>query len=93
MATVRAHIYVEGMVQGVFYRANTVNKASSLGVVGWVRNTPDGGVEAIFEGEKDAVENVVEWCSEGPPGARVRNVNTTWEEPTGEFNGFSIKYF
>lgn len=91
---VRAHVYVKGRVQGVFFRANTANKAQSLNLVGWVRNCPDASVEAVFEGNKDAVEEVIDWCRKGgPPGALVRNVEVSWEEPTGEFKTFSIKYY
>ncbi len=92
MSIVRAHVNVEGRVQGVFFRANTVDKAYSLNIVGWVRNCPDASVEAVFEGKKDAVEKIINWCRMGPPGALVRNVNVNWEEPTGEFKIFSIKY-
>ena len=92
MSIARAHVYVEGRVQGVFFRANTVDKACSLNIVGWVRNCPDGGVEAVFEGKKDAVEKIVNWYHIGPPGALVRDVKVQWEEPTGEFKTFSIKY-
>ncbi|MBI2560008.1 MAG: acylphosphatase [Planctomycetes bacterium] len=92
MSIVRAHVYVEGMVQGVFFRAGTVDKARSLNIVGWVRNCPDGSVEAVFEGKKDVVEKIVNWCRVGPSGAIVRNVDVNWEEPTGEFKTFSIKY-
>lgn len=92
MSIVRAHVNVEGRVQGVFFRANTVDKACSLNIVGWVRNCPDASVEAVFEGKKDAVEKIINWCRMGPPDALVRNVNVNWEEPTGEFKTFSIKY-
>lgn len=93
MSIVRAHVYVEGRVQGVFFRANTADKAYSLSLTGWVRNCPDGSVEAVFEGKKEAVEKIISWCHKGPPGAFVRNVDVEWEEPTGEFKKFSIKYF
>ncbi len=93
MSIVRAHVHVEGRVQGVFFRANTANKAHSLNLCGWVKNCPDGNDESVFEGEKDTVENIVNWCRTGPPGALVKNVNVMWEEPTGEFKSFSIKYF
>lgn len=93
MAIVRAHVHVEGRVQGVFFRANTCEEALSLGIAGWVRNCADGKVEAIFEGEKEAVQKMIDWCHIGPSGAHVRNVNVNWEEPTKEFKTFSIKYF
>lgn len=93
MSIVRAHVYVKGRVQGVFFRASTCDKACALNIVGWVRNCPDGNVEAVFEGNKDAVEEIISWCRIGPPGSLVKNVDVNWEEPTGEFKTFSIKYF
>lgn len=71
---IRAHVFVSGVVQGVFYRAYTQQQAQKLGLKGWVRNLPDGRVEAVFEGEKDRVEKMIEWCSKGPPGAGVEGV-------------------
>lgn len=92
MEKARLHIFVDGRVQGVFFRANTREEASSLGLSGWVRNCLDGRVEAVFEGEKDKVEKILKWCKKGPPGAMVRNVEENWEEATDEFDTFSIKY-
>ena len=92
MAKTRLHVVVEGIVQGVFFRARTREEASSLGLSGWVRNCLDGRVEAVFEGEKDKVEKILKWCKKGPQGATVRNVEENWEEATGEFDSFSIKY-
>ncbi len=92
MARARLHVFVEGIVQGVFFRARTMEEACSLGLGGWVKNCLDGRVEAVFEGERDKVEQVLKWCQEGPPGAMVRNVEVNWEEATGEFDSFSIKY-
>ena len=92
MAKTRLHVVVEGIVQGVFFRARTREEASSLGLSGWVRNCLDGRVEAVFEGEKDKVEKILKWCKKGPPGATVRKVEENWEEATGEFDSFSIKY-
>ncbi|RLI27125.1 MAG: acylphosphatase [Candidatus Hecatellales archaeon] len=89
---VRAHVYVSGLVQGVFFRWHTREEALRLGVKGWVRNLPDGRVEAVFEGEKEAVEQMLEFCRRGPPGAEVENVEVRWEKPTGEFSTFKIKY-
>jgi acylphosphatase len=85
----RAHVLVRGAVQGVFFRVETRDRARSLGVDGWVRNTPDGAVEAVFEGDDQRVESMVEWCRRGPAGARVEDIETTWGEPEGQ-NGFSI---
>jgi acylphosphatase len=78
------------MVQGVFFRAETRDRARSLGVDGWVRNTPDGEVEAVFEGDDERVDSMVEWCRRGPSGARVEEVDTSWAAPEGE-TGFSIR--
>jgi acylphosphatase len=87
---IRAHVFVSGRVQGVFYRANTRDAARSRGVDGWVRNRDDGRVEAVFEGEADAVEEMIEWCHTGSPAATVDDVEATYEEPQGE-SGFSVR--
>jgi acylphosphatase len=71
-------------VQGVFFRDDCRREAVGVGVAGWVRNRPDGRVEAAFEGEPDAVDRVVTWCRTGPPSARVSGVEIVSEEPTGE---------
>jgi len=92
MAKVSAHVYVYGMVQGVFFRYNTKRMADLLGVSGWVKNLPDGRVEAYFEGEEDAVRRMVEWCHVGPPLARVERVEVEWGEYTGRYRGFTIRY-
>ena len=88
----RAHVLVSGRVQGVFFRTETKHKADRYGVKGWVGNLPDGRVEAVFEGEEEAVKTLIEFCKRGPPDARVTNVDLTWESYTGEFDGFKIKY-
>ena len=92
MGKVSAHVYVYGTVQGVFFRYNTKRLADQLGVSGWVRNLPDGRVEAYFEGEEDAVRRMVEWCHVGPPLARVERVEVEWGEYTGRYMGFTIRY-
>jgi acylphosphatase len=92
MAKTRLHVVVDGRVQGVFFRARTREEACSLDLSGWVRNCPDGRVEAVFEGEKDKVEKILKWCKKGPPGAMVRNTEKNWGDATGEFDTFSIKY-
>jgi len=89
---VRAHVYVSGRVQGVFFRSETQDQAKRHHVTGWVRNLPDGRVEAVFEGEKENVEKLIEFCKRGPPGALVTKVEVSWETYTGEFNGFKIRY-
>ncbi len=89
---VRAHVYISGKVQGVFFRSSTEEKAFELGIKGWVRNLRDGRVEAVFEGEKEKVEEMLRWCHEGPPYARVANVEITWEEYKGEFRSFGVAY-
>ncbi len=92
MEKVRAHVFVEGRVQGVFFRANTREEANLLGLTGWVRNCWDGRVEAVFEGEREKVEKVRSWCNKGPPGSLVENVEINWEQATGEYDTFSIEY-
>ncbi|MFB6266098.1 MAG: acylphosphatase [Halodesulfurarchaeum sp.] len=87
---VRAHVFVSGKVQGVFYRANTREQAQERGIDGWVRNLDDGRVEAVFEGPESDVEKMVEWCHEGSPAARVEDVAVEYEEPAGE-SGFRIR--
>jgi acylphosphatase len=77
-------------VQGVFFRAEARARAQSLGLAGWVRNAPDGSVEAVFEGEHKRVESMVEWCRSGPAGADVDEVEVAWEEPRGD-SGFSAR--
>lgn len=83
---------VTGRVQGVYFRYATREEADMRGVKGWVRNRREGGVEAVFEGEKEKVEEVIEFCHYGPPAAKVSAVEVTWEEYTGEFKDFSIRY-
>ena len=90
MARIRAHVWISGRVQGVFFRAHTKELADELGLTGWVRNLPDGRVEAVFEGEEDAVKEVIEWCKRGPPLASVEKVEVRYEQPTGEFRDFRI---
>jgi acylphosphatase len=92
MAKKRVHIFVSGSVQGVYYRQHTVAMARELRVEGWVRNLIDGRVEAVFEGEADAVNELVKWCHKGPKYAFVRNVEVIEEKYTGVFNDFSVRY-
>ena len=87
---VRRRVVVRGNVQGVFFRDSCRRAAESRGVAGWVTNRPDGAVEAVFEGEPDAVSAMVDWCSRGPRGADVDSVDETTEEPEG-LSGFEIR--
>jgi acylphosphatase len=82
--TARAHVTVSGRVQGVFFRAETRNRARLLELAGWVRNNLDGTVEAVFEGERDRVESMLEWCRQGPAHADVEHVEVEWEDPQGD---------
>ena len=92
MDNVRARVIVEGRVQGVFFRHHTQETAYELSVKGWVRNRWDGSVEALFEGDKKNVDQIIQWCHRGPSEARVIKVHTTWENYTGEFDDFSVRY-
>jgi len=88
----RAHVYVSGKVQGVFFRATTRDEARNRGVTGWVRNLPDGRVEAVFEGEEEDVRGMVKFCHEGSRAARVDEVEVDWGDYEGEFSNFEIRY-
>jgi acylphosphatase len=92
MNGLRAHVVVHGLVQGVWFRASTRDEALRLGVTGWIRNLSEGSVEAVFEGEKKKVEEIVGWCHRGPSGAEVTKVDVVWERHQGEFAQFSIRY-
>jgi len=85
-------VVIRGRVQGVFFRATTRRKAQQSDLTGWVRNRPDGNVEAVFEGPTDTVRKMVAWCHDGPRMAQVESVDVDWSEPTGEFGGFSVRY-
>ena len=87
---IRRRVVVRGYVQGVFFRDSTRRLALRHGVSGWVRNRPDGAVEAVFEGEPETVERLVAFAREGPRGAVVENVEVSEEEPEG-LNGFSVR--
>jgi acylphosphatase len=88
----RAHVLISGRVQGVWFRASTKEKADELKIKGWVKNTPDGKVEAVFEGPKEKVEEIIKWCHHGPVLARVTNIDIKWEKPTKEYTDFRIVY-
>jgi acylphosphatase len=87
----RVHILVTGIVQGVSFRYYTLQEAMRCGVVGWVRNLPDGRVEAVIEGDEPAVDRMLAWCRDGPRSARVDQLEILPETPTGEFQGFRIR--
>lgn len=86
---VRAHLIIEGLVQGVSFRASAVEAARKLEVYGWVRNNPNGAVEAVLEGEEAQVNQLIKWCRTGPPMARVERVNLSWEPFRDEFDEFN----
>lgn len=88
----RLHLTVHGTVQGVFFRANSDEQARRLNLKGWVMNKSDGSVEIVAEGDKQALERLLEWCSHGPRGAVVEKMEKEWLEATGEFSEFSIRY-
>ena len=88
----RAHVIFRGKVQGVFFRANTEGRARELGLKGWVRNLPDGSVESVFEGPREAVEKAIEWCKSSQPHARVTDADIDWEDYRGEFSSFEVRY-
>ncbi len=89
---VRVHLLISGIVQGVFFRANTETVARSLGLKGRVRNLIDGRVEVIAEGQRDKISEFVDWCHQGPPAASVDKVEVMWERATGEFKTFKTDY-
>ena len=87
----RAHVMISGRVQGVFFRDETRSAASRLGVNGWVRNTADGRVEAVFEGSAADVEEMIRWCWNGSPSSEVDDVQVEKKEYQGEFDSFSVR--
>jgi acylphosphatase len=89
----RAHLYISGRVQGVYYRGFTRETAYELGLTGWAKNLPDGRVEAVFEGKKDAIETAIKKCYHGPPAAYVKDIEVIWDEPLENFTDFTIRYF
>ena len=88
---IRRRVVVHGRVQGVFFRGSTQEEARRTGIDGWVRNLPDGAVEAVFEGEAAGVEQLVAYCRRGPPWAEVTRVDVIEEAPEGE-RGFRVRY-
>ncbi len=92
MPIIQAHVLISGKVQGVFFRSNTEDKVKELGLKGWVKNLPDGRVEAVFEGEEKVVNEMVEWCKKGPRFANVSKVDVEFKNARNEFNDFEIRY-
>lgn len=87
----RAHIFIEGNVQGVFYRSWTHKTAKELGLNGFVNNMEDGRVEALFEGDKEKVSEMVEKCKQGSEASKVTHIDVIWEEPKEDYNDFVVK--
>ena len=92
MQKVRCHVFVAGRVQGVFFRAFTREVAESFGLKGWVRNLPDGRVEAVFEGPRELIEEALKRIKVGPPAARVDEFETRWDESVENLPDFRIRY-
>ena len=88
---IKAHVFISGNVQGVFFRSEMKYKANKHHMNGWVRNLPDERVEAVFEGEEEDVTKLVEFCRTGPTNARVKRVNVAWEPYSGEYDSFEIR--
>ncbi len=92
MTNVRVHVFVSGLVQGVFFRQNAKRVADSLCLRGWVRNLSDGRVEAVIEGPEEKVAEMIKWMKRGPPLARVEKIEVIREEYKGEYRDFKITY-
>lgn len=88
----RVHVYISGLVQGVFFRVATKKAAAGLKITGWVRNMEDGRVEAVLEGADEDIEKMIAWCKVGPRSAQVTKVIVTQEHYTGSFHDFAIKF-
>jgi acylphosphatase len=88
----RVWLLAKGRVQGVGFRFSAIDEARQLGLTGWVRNTRDGHVELVAEGDPPRLRSFVAWCHAGPPGALVRDVEQKWLPPTGEFDGFRMHF-
>ncbi len=88
----RAHLIIDGRVQGVAYRWFATDVAYSLGLTGWVKNLYDGRVEAVFQGERADIEKAIVKCHQGPPFARVTTIDVTWEDHLEDFKDFRVRY-
>ena len=86
------HVIISGRVQGVWFRASTKQQAEKLGLTGWVKNTDNGQVEAVFEGEDEKLDEIINWCHKGPSLSKVEKVDIKKQKPTNAFDDFSIKY-
>jgi acylphosphatase len=86
----QVHVVISGIVQGVWYRASTKVKAEQLGLTGWVKNTSDGNVEAVFEGDEQKIKEMVAWCWKGPPNAKVTDICMKQDSVVGSFKEFSV---
>ena len=89
---VRVHVVIEGRVQGVFFRASTRDEARARGLAGWVRNLPDGRVEALFEGDRRVIDTMLAWCRKGPSYAYVDHVEEEWQPYQGDLMDFRVVY-
>jgi acylphosphatase len=87
---IRIHVFISGKVQGVFFRSSTKDMAEELGLYGWVRNLTDGRVEAVFEGEEEKIDKMLEWCRKGPEYSKVKSVECCYEDDKGEFKEFLL---
>lgn len=92
MEEARAHVLIDGRVQGVFFRAFTQEVARRLGLRGWVKNLYDGRVEAVFEGRRSVIEGAIGECRKGPPSSSVNDIRVIWEDPTGREHDFEVRY-
>jgi acylphosphatase len=90
MGLKQVHLFVRGRVQGVFFRASSQREAKRLGLTGWVKNRPDGGVEILAEGEEDGLKELIGWANRGPSAARVERVDVRWRSFAGDFSDFRI---
>ncbi len=90
MGLKQVHVLVRGRVQGVFFRASAQREARRLGLTGWVKNRPDGGVEIVAEGEEDGLKDLVGWSNHGPTAARIERVEVRWRGFIGDFHDFRI---
>ena len=92
MKNVSVRLVVHGIVQGVWFRESTRKQAVELGLKGWVKNRPDGTVEALIEGPKDSVKMLIDWCHKGPPYSKVEKVDKIWMDWEGEFDSFNVVF-